>query len=190
VKVPFGLRTKLVKFPLLSMPNPAAAPEFAIPFKFVPAAALFPLPGPSKLVKVYITSALQAFARKANKPKISKVIFATRPLLLMWSIRAQAGPITENSFGVERAIRITEMYFHAQEQNTAVVSCERARRNLTGEFGPGFALPELRRSRCDKCQPGVEALAGFSGEFENRDAWAEFFDIAAGGFAIELYGFS
>ena len=45
-----GLAVKLLKFPLLSMVNPTAVPEFAIPFMLVPAPAFVPGVGPSKLV--------------------------------------------------------------------------------------------------------------------------------------------
>ena len=41
---------KLWKFPLLSMVNPTAVPEFEMPFMLVPAPALVPGFGPSKLV--------------------------------------------------------------------------------------------------------------------------------------------
>ena len=45
-----GLAVKLLKFPLLSMVNPTAVPEFEMPFRLVPAPAFVPASGPSKLV--------------------------------------------------------------------------------------------------------------------------------------------
>ena len=47
-----GLTVKLRKFPLLSMVNPTAVPEFAMPFMLVPAPGFVPAFGPSKLTNV------------------------------------------------------------------------------------------------------------------------------------------
>ena len=45
-----GLVVKLWKFPSLSIVNPTDVPLFEMPFMFVPAPALLPAFGPSKLV--------------------------------------------------------------------------------------------------------------------------------------------